>query len=175
MDNQTLLSATFIAIAAAVVLQAGILVAMYLTVRKLAALGENLANQVKDKALPLIDTGQGIANKANGMLAEYKPKIDGMIENVSETITTVRAQIERIDGALTEIVDRTRLQVIRADDMMSHTMDKIEKTGETVQNTVLSPVRHISGLFHGVSTGVEVFMGKRRRQRNGNSQDEMFI
>ena len=89
----------------------------------------------------------------------------------------VRAQVVRIDAALTDVVDRTRLQVIRADEMVSHTMDKIEETGDMVRKTVVSPVKHISGVVRGVSTGFEVFFGAKRRRRNGNgvSQDEMFI
>jgi hypothetical protein len=84
--------------------------------------------------------------------------------------------MERIDATLTDIVDRTRLQVIRADEFVNSTMDKLEETREAVQRTVVSPVRHISGLMHGVTAGVEAFFS-RRRPRSGVSvpQDEMFI
>jgi len=84
--------------------------------------------------------------------------------------------MERIDATLTDIVDRTRLQVIRADEFVTGTMDKLEETREVVQRTVVSPVRYLSGIAHGLSVGLEAFFG-RRRGRNGVNvqQDEMFI
>ncbi len=167
--------------AAAVVLQACILIAMYLAVRRIGAKVESLATEVQDnilpkvssvatKVLPLVDT-------AHSMLIESRPKIESAIADVSSTSAMVRAQVVRIDAALTDVVDRTRLQVIRADEMVSHTMDRIEETGDIVRKTVVSPVKHISGVVRGVSTGFEVFFGAKRRRRNGNgvSQDEMFI
>ncbi|MGH9529305.1 MAG: hypothetical protein ACRD2S_05225 [Terriglobales bacterium] len=170
---------------AAVVLQAGILIALYLAVRKIGAKVESLATEVQgnvlpkvaslasdmnDKVLPAVDT-------AHALLIELKPKIEAITDDVSSTSAVVRAQVARIDAALTDIVDRTRLQVIRADEIVGHTMDRIEETGDMVRKTVVSPVRHISGVVRGVSTGFEVFFGAKRRRRNGNgvSQDEMFI
>ena len=77
---------------------------------------------------------------------------------------------------MTDIIDRTRLQVIRADEFVNSTMDKIEETREAVQRTVVSPVRHISGLMHGVTAGVEAFFGRKRGQNSVTvPQDEMFI
>jgi hypothetical protein len=111
------------------------------------------------------------------MMLELRPKIESVADNVSVSTTILRTQVERIDATLTDIVDRTRLQVIRADEFVNNTMDKLEETREAVQRTVVSPVRHISGLMHGVTAGVEAFFS-RKRQRSGApnvQQDEMFI
>jgi hypothetical protein len=171
--------------AAAVVLQALILVAMYLAVRKIGAKVESLATEVQDNVLPKVSSLASdmkvkvlpVVDTAHSMLLESRPKIEAAIADVSSTTAVVRAQVVRIDAALTDVVDRTRLQVIRADEMVSHTMDKIEETGDMVRRTVVSPVKHISGVVRGVSTGFEVFFGAKRRRRNGNgvTQDEMFI
>ncbi len=111
MENQTLLSACLALTAAAVALQAGILVALYLAVRKSSARME------------------------------------------------------------------ARLQVIRADEFLNRTMDRVEEATEAVHKTVVSPVRQVSGLFRGLSVGVEALLGGRRRRRHERSvqQDEMFI
>jgi uncharacterized Fe-S cluster-containing MiaB family protein len=67
--------------------------------------------------------------------------------------------------------------VIRADEMVNRTLDKVESTTEMVQRTVVSPVRQISGIIHGVTVGLEFLAGGKRRRRNGAGvpQDEMFI
>ena len=160
----------FIAVtAAAVVLQMVILVGMFVAIRKSSQKIEGLVEEVKNKVLPT-------AELAHSMITELRPKIENVVDNVSVSTTAMRTQLERIDATLTDIVDRTRLQVIRADEFVTGTMDKLEETREVVTRTVVSPVRYLSGIAHGLSVGVEAFFG-RRRGRDGVSvpQDEMFI
>ncbi|HXU17069.1 MAG TPA: hypothetical protein VN708_18190 [Terriglobales bacterium] len=162
--------AVFIGITAfAVLLQAGILLGMFFAVRKTSEKLEALAEEMKNKVLPT-------AELAHSMITELRPKIETVMDNVSVSTTVFRTQMERIDATLTDIVDRTRLQVIRADEFVTGTMDKLEETREVVQRTVVSPVRYLSGIAHGLSVGLEAFFG-RRRGRNGVNvqQDEMFI
>ena len=162
----------FIAVTAfAVALQALVLVALYLAVRKSTAKMEAIATEVPGKALPTIETVQNL-------LIELRPKLEVLTTNVSESSTMVRNQLARIDATLTDAIDRTRLQVIRADELLNRTMDKVEDTTEFVHKTVVSPLRHVNGLMAAISTGVEVFMGqKKRHPKNGAGvpQDEMFI
>lgn len=169
MDN-TLLTIFIAVTAAAVLLQAGILAGMFFAMRKTSAKVESLAEEVKTKVLPT-------AELAHSMLSDLRPKIETLVDNVSVSTTVLRTQMERVDATLTDIVDRTRLQVIRADEFVTGTMDKLEETREAVQRTVVSPVRQISGLMHGLSVGVEAFFGRRRGRNSGGNvqQDEMFI
>jgi hypothetical protein len=112
------------------------------------------------------------------MMVELRPKIEVLTENVSESSTLVRNQLGRIDATLTDALDRTRLQVIRADELLNRTMDKVEETSDAVHRTVISPLRQVNGLMAAISTGVDVFLGqKRRHPKNGDGvpQDEMFI
>ena len=155
----------------AVVIQAGILVGLYFAVRKSTARMEALATEFKSKAFPTMETAQS-------MLVELRPKIEAMTANVSESSTVVRNQINRLDATLTDVLDRTRLQVIRADELLNRTMDRVEETSEVVHKTVVSPLRQVNGFMTALSTGVEVFLGqKRRHPKNGVGvpQDEMFI
>lgn len=167
MDN---LLIAFIAVTAlAVMLQAAVLAGMYVAVRKTGAKVESLAEEVKTKVLPT-------AELAHAMMSELRPKIENVVDNVSASTSVLRTQMERIDATLTDIVDRTRLQVIRADEFLNTTMDKLEDTREAVQRTVVSPVRHLAGLMHGMSVGIEAFFSRKRgRERVGVPQDEMFI
>jgi hypothetical protein len=162
----------FVAVTAgAVVLQAMIMVALYLAVRKSTAKVEAIADELKTKALPTMDSVQSF-------LVEARPKIDAITTNVSESTTLVRNQLGRIDATLTDALDRTRLQVIRADELLSRTMDRVEETSDVVHKTVMSPLRQVNGLMAAISTGVDVFLGqKRRHPKNGMGvpQDEMFI
>jgi len=167
--SNTLLAWFIFVTGLAVLLQAGILLAMFLAMRKTSKKVEALAEEVKNKVLPT-------AELAQSLIIDLRPRIETVMDNVSVSTTVLRTQLERIDATLTDIVDRTRLQVIRADEFITGTMDKLEETRESVQRTVVSPVRQISGLMHGLTVGVEAFFN-RRRSRNSPTvqQDEMFI
>ena len=172
MDKSTV----FIALTGmAVLLQAGVLLAMYLAMRKTTNDVQALASEVRTKLMPTIDQTQQI-------IAAVQPKIEAISENVRDTSATVKAQIQRIDATINDITDRARLQIIRADELLTRTMDRVEYTTEVVQKTVVSPVRQISGLMQGITAGLEFLFASRGR-RNGSAreerrpvpQDEMFI
>jgi hypothetical protein len=170
MDD-TLLRVFIAVTAGAVVLQLIILVALYVAVRKSTAKMEALATEFTSKTLPTVEAAQR-------MLVELRPKIEVLTTNLSESSVLVRNQLGRIDATLTDALDRARLQVIRADELLHRTLDRVEETSDVVHKTVLSPLRQVNGLMAAISTGVEVFLGKKRRHpKNGGSapQDEMFI
>jgi len=159
---------------AAVLLQAGILAALYLSVRKSSSRMEALAEEVKTKALPTLETAQT-------MLSDLRPKLQVIADNLVETTISVRAQVQRMDATVTDAADRARLQIIRADELVSRTLDRVEETSDMVQRTVVSPVKQFSGLIQGVTAGIEFLLGSLGR-RNGGSrgarrpvpQDEMY-
>jgi hypothetical protein len=166
----------FVALTAfALLVQAGVLVAMFVAMRKTGAHLETLADEIKTKVLPVVD-------KAEVILTEIRPKVQVIATHVEEATAMVRSEVERVDATISDVVDRARLQVIRADELMSRTLDRVEQTSDIVHKTVISPVRQVSGLVQGLTVGLEFLFGGRGR-RNGGSrnerrpvpQDEMFI
>lgn len=172
----------FIAVtAAAVVLQMFILLAMAMAVRKFSHRMEALADRLDDmvgtvqtRVLPVIDNVKAMQQEAKAFLDDSRPKVEALLQNLTEVSTTARQSMERIDATVNDVVDRVRLQVIRGDEMLSRTMDRIEETSEKVQHTVMSPVRQVSGIVHAISVGMGTFLHQPRR-RNGGPRDEMFI
>jgi hypothetical protein len=171
MNNLTV----FIALTAiAVLLQAGVLLAMYLAMRKSTERMEALAAEVKTKVLPTVE-------QAQQMLTEIHPKVSAIVANAEHATTVLRSQLERIDATVNDVVDRARLQIIRGDELLTRTMDRVEHTSEVVQKTVVSPVRQISGFMQGITVGLEYFFGRGRKNGGSRSerrpvpQDEMFI
>jgi len=172
MDKMTV----FVALTGiAVLLQAGVLLAMYLAMRASGQRMEALASEVKTKVLPTVE-------QAQEMLTEIRPKVQVIADNLQESTTLLKSQVQRVDAAVNDVVDRARLQVIRADELLSRTLDRVEQTTDMVHKTVISPVRQLSGIMQGITVGLEFLFGGRGR-RNGGSreerrpvpQDEMFI
>jgi len=172
MENLTPL---FIALTAiSILLQAGVLIAIFVVLRRTSTKMEALATEVKTKVMPTID-------QAQSMLTEIRPKVEAIAEQVKESTTMVRSRVERVDATVNDVVDRARLQIIRTDELFTRTLDRVERTSDVVQRTVVSPVRQISGLWQGVSVGLDFLFGGRGRRNGGTRerrpvpQDEMFI
>jgi methyl-accepting chemotaxis protein len=168
--NETLMTVFVGATCVAVILQMGILLALYITSRKTAERMEALAKRVEEQALPTIE-------KARILLDENTPKINSIMTDISSTTAIVKEQAARIATVMDDVVDRTRLQTIRADEMVTRTMDRLEETAETMQTVVLSPMRRMSGVLTGVMVGLGEFIGGRRVQRQSKAvpNEDMFI
>ena len=165
----TLLIISIAVTSLALIVQLVILMGMFTALKKTSAKVELLSEDIRTKVLPT-------AQLAQEMITELRPKLLTVVDNVSVSTTVMRNQLERLDATLTDIVDRTRLQVIRADEFVNSTMDKLEETREAVQRTVVSPVKHLTGIMHGLSVGFESFLGRRRERGSATvPQDEMFI
>jgi hypothetical protein len=169
MDTNTLLVIFIAVTSVAVIIQMGVMIGLFVSVKKTGERVRELADKVETTGLPALDA-------ARSLMVDSKPKIDDVVKNVTETVAMVRNQAQRIELTLNDVVDRTRLQVIRADEMVTRAIDKVEQTTETVAQGVTSPVRQISGLFSGLAAGFSTYFGgARSRDRMNVPQDEMFI
>lgn len=172
MDKLTI----FIALTGfAVLLQACVLLAMYLAMRKSGDRMEALLGEMRTRLLPSIEHAQAA-------LGDLRPKLQIIMDNLEEISGTVKNQVQRVDATVTDVVDRARLQIIRADELLGRTMDRVEQTSDIVHKTVISPVRQLSGLMQGITVGLEFLFGGRGRRNGGGReerrpvpQDEMFI
>jgi hypothetical protein len=178
----TLLTAFIAVTAAAVVLQMFILFGMFIAIRKLAGRIEGLAEKVEDttglvqtRVLPMLETAKTVEEDIKGLVANSRPKVETIIGNLSEISTTAKASAQRIQVTVDDAIDRTRLQIIRGDELLTRTMNNLEETSQKVQQSVMSPVRQVSGLAHAISTGFSVYFNQQRRRRNGGPSEEMFI
>ena len=130
---------------------------------------------MKAKVLPTVE-------QAEAMLTEFRPKLQVIADNLQQSTTILRDQVQRADATVKDAMDRGRLQIIRADELLTRTLDRVEETTDMVHSTVVSPIRQLSGIMQGISVGLEFLFGGRGR-RNGGSreerrpvpQDEMFI
>src|SRR5262249_45915133 len=110
------------------------------------------------------------------IVVDSRPKLGEMTDNLLAASQSIRSQVERLDATVSDAMDRTRLQVIRADDLVSRTLDRVEETTDVVHRTVISPVRQISAIVAGLTTGIQAFFGRRGQQPDEATQDEeMFI
>ena len=157
-----------IEIGVALVVQIALLAAVLMAVKSSTKRLESLADEVQKRALPTLDAAQEL-------MTNVKPRIEEIISNAAESSATLKTQIDRLDNTITDIVDRTRLHVIRADNLVGRTMDRVEETTDLVHTTVISPIRHISGIVQGLTAGLFSLLGRQGKSTGNGQRDEMFI
>src|SRR5438270_8529290 len=154
----------------AIVIQAGILVALFVSVRKTWARMEASVTDLHRRTAPILDSTQSI-------VVDSRPKIEAITDNLLAASASIKSQVERLDATVSDAVDRTRLQIIRADDLVTRTMDRVEETTDVVHRSVISPVRQMAGLVSGLTTGIGAFFGRRPSDNRDEApqDEEMFI
>ena len=166
--------AIFVIVAAvAIVIQMGLLMAMYISMKKTSDRVNAVAEAVEKRGVPLLET-------VSGLVTTNAPKVNIILDNAMAASATAKQHVDRLDTTVTDIVDRTRLQVIRVDELVTRTMDRVEETTDLVHHTVISPVKALAGVLSGVTTTANLLFGAKRRRkspgpRNGGPEDEMFI
>lgn len=165
--------AIFVIVAAvAIVVQMGILIAIYVGMRQATSRMEGIAGRLEQQTSPLLTT-------ATAILEDAQPKIAEITSNLAESSATVRAHVSQVAEATGEIVERARLHAIRMDEFVGSTMGKIETASEILETKVLSPVRRVQGIIAAVNAGLGVLRSSRSRRKPahaGMEQDEqMFI
>jgi hypothetical protein len=145
----------FIALtSAAVVVEAGMLIAMYLAIRQSALRLETLAGDVCNKLMPIVDL-------ALSMVTELRPNLKSCVSNASRSSTLVRHQVEQLSMTIGELNRRVRLQIIRGDELISRSFDRVEQTNNLVHKTVIVPVHRVSAIFHGVFAGMQFLLSAK--------------
>ena len=177
MDLTTLLIVFIAVTAVAVVLQMLIMAGIGITVFKLGSRMQAMQAKVNDQVLPMVE-------KVHTLVDQSVPKLETVVNNITESSGVVRAQAEKIDGAVTQIVESVRKQAERIDVMTTRTLERVDSTAATVQNTVTTPIRRIGGVLEGVIAGVGSFAGKRKEKQTAKGvptedtavpNQEMFI
>ena len=173
MANMQILLIVFIVVTAvAVVIQAGILIGMFVAIKKSTARMEALAAQMQSRALPLMEATQNL-------ITECRPKLDLLVNNVSEISSTAKSEVERLQPVLQEAVQRARVQAARVDEIMTTTLDRVENAGDVVSETVSRPVKRATGLVYAVATGMATLFGRgnyaKAKKPAATPKEEMFI
>jgi methyl-accepting chemotaxis protein len=118
-----------------------------------------IAEEVKQKALPVIDSSQS-------MLHELHPKVRVIADNLVETSHVVRSKAQEFDSTISDVNQKARAQAAKVDEMVSSVLDTTAGIASTAQNAVKVPVREFSGLMAGLKAGIDVLVGRGKHSTN---------
>jgi methyl-accepting chemotaxis protein len=170
VDNHII--TVFVVVAAvAIVVQMGVLLALYAALRRTSERMEGIAGRLEQQATPVLATAAAILDDA-------RPKIAEITTNLAETSASVRTHVGQVGTAATEIVERARMQAARLDEFVINAAHKVEATTELLQNKVFSPMRRVRAIVTALNAGMSFFQSNRPQHKRGSGEvedEEMFI
>ncbi len=147
-------------VAIAMVVQAIVVVVAAVGAAKASKRGLELAEELREKMLPLIMTTHEI-------LRDSGPKMKVITDNLLETSHIVRSKAVEFDATATEMNMKARAQAARVDGMVSGVLDTTSEISQTIQRAVKVPVKEFAGLVNGFKAGLDVLVGRAKEFGRG--------
>jgi uncharacterized protein YoxC len=179
LDNQTIELAFIAIIALALLLQAIVLLAIYLVLRKaIGSLREEVADlrsslmPMVDNTRELIDHTRVLIDHTRHLFARLAPKAETTVSDLARIARGLREQTAEVEFAAKDILERTRRQTDRVDGMTTDALDAVDRAGSFVAETVGRPVRQLAGLLAAAKAIVESLRGSDREPRHVRFSDD---
>ncbi|MBI1941913.1 MAG: hypothetical protein HYS33_10445 [Acidobacteria bacterium] len=170
MANDTTLTLVLFLVGLAILLQAGAMLGIWLSVRKLPGQLEGIRADVRQRLDPLTQS-------VTDIVANSREPVRNITSNLAEISRLLRDRTSNVDAVVADMVDRSRLQIIRVDQMVSDLVTRVETTADVVQRNVLTPIQEVSAIIKGVRSGLEFLFARRRPSSvtEGTSEEQLFI
>ncbi|HZY63374.1 MAG TPA: hypothetical protein VFE38_12700 [Edaphobacter sp.] len=164
-------------VALAMIVQAIALVVMAVGAAKARKRGLAVIEEVRAKAVPLIDKALPAIENTQNFIESCAPKLLMLAENMVETSNIIRSKAVEFDATLSEVNSKARVQAQKADQIASSVLDGASEIVSAVQQGIRVPVREFNGLVNGIKAGIDVLVGKPKGyssyNRNGRTYPEV--
>jgi hypothetical protein len=168
MDQNTLLIllAIFVGLSAlAMVVQAAMLIGLFMVARKL-----------QQAVMPMVPQIEGIVATTRRTAERVEKHVEKIGSISTSILDTTRQQVSKIDELLTDATTRAKVQMERAEMVLDDSMARVQETVTAVQSGVLRPIREVHGVLAGFRTFF-TYLGRAGRPTvdHATSDEEMFI
>ena len=172
LDNQTIQLALIALVALAMLVQAIVLFAAFIAMRKAARAVDEKLEAFSSSVTPLIDN-------TRSLVASLTPKIEQTADDLSALAHSLRVQTADVQYAANEIIARTRSQASRLDAMLTHVLDTLERTGNFMTDAVNKPMRQLSAILASVKAVIESLRSGEHapgsQSNPAHSDHDMFV
>jgi uncharacterized protein YoxC len=148
LDSQTIMLVFVAVTALAVLLQAFILLAIFLSVRKAVRSVHDEMDDLRSSIAPVVSTSRDL-------LARVGPRIEVVVDDLAAITHGLRQQSAVLESSANEVMNRVRRQSGRLDAMLTGVLDSVDRAGGFVANVVSKPIRQAAGLLAALKAIVE--------------------
>jgi methyl-accepting chemotaxis protein len=161
----------------AVLLQAGILLAMFLVVRKAVKIGMERTDEFKEKLTPVLDvshkfltTGHELIDSTRSIVAKLDPRIESTVKEIERMTQELHSQVTRLQQSVDDVTQKARRHVDRVDGMTTSFLNSVDRAGKFVNQSVDVPVRHAAGIVAAVRAVVDTLRTPTERRARRDSK-----
>ena len=162
LDNGTLLLAFVALTGLAVMLQAGVLLAIYVAMRKAGRFIEEEVEGLRSAVMPVLRETQDMLADSREILAQAResfervaPKLEVTANDLAEVAHVLRVEGIQMQSSVHEILERIRRQSVRVDGMLTDLLNSVDRTGVFIANSVSKPIRQINRVMGTVRAVVD--------------------
>ncbi len=169
--NHETLMLVFVALTGlAVLLQAMILLAIFVALRKTAQQMHDQVDDLRTSVLPVL-------TESREFLARVGPKLDSVATDLAELAHGLRAQCVDLQATATEMLEKVRHQTSRLDAMFTSVLDTVDRAGGVVTQTVRMPLRQLSAIAASVKAVVTTLRNgtPSPAQTHSPADKDMFV
>ena len=149
--------------AVGVMLQAGVLIAIYVLTKRTS---EKLDKFTKD------------AREVMGPMRSIADNLKTVSEDLIEVGLSAKEQFRRVEAIITDAGESLQTQIDRFDRVSKNVADRIDETAEAVQDSITSPFREVSAVAKGLTRGFQYLFNRKTRnseQEPVREDEELFI
>ena len=151
VSNHQLLLVLVIVIAVAAAIVVVLLVVLAVAVMKAIKDVTRIAEEVKGKALPLVEEATAISKSSRAIIDDAAPKVKAMTESlvratetIAETTQVAKTAVVKLESTVSDANMRTQRQVARVDGMVTTALNTTAEIVETVNHGIRVPAHKIA-------------------------------
>ncbi len=168
MDQETLLIllTIFVIVSAiALLIQAGMLIGLFV-----------VARQLQKKIVPILPEVQGVIAVSKRTVEGVEQQVQKIGASSNAILDVTKQQLAKVDELLSDASTRAKVQMERAEMVLDDAMTRAQRTVSFVQRGVVRPVSEVYGVFAGIRTALShLGSGGRPTVDHATSDEEMFI
>jgi hypothetical protein len=149
-SNHTVLIIFVAFTGAAVLLQACVLLAIFISLRKTAKAVLEATSDLKATVIPM-------AHSTRELVERITPQIITVTGGLSELTETLRKETAGVSFSVAEIMGRVSRQTQRLDAMLTAGLNSVERAGGVLESAVAMPVRQVNGIFAALKAMIETY------------------
>jgi hypothetical protein len=156
----------------AIMMQAFVLLAIFMTTRKTGKAVEAALEDLRDTLVPIAP----LVRNARNTLDRISPQIEVAVNNMVAITEDLRTQSSDVHSSATEMIGRLRHQANRVDALLTGVLDSVENMAGFVRNAVSLPARQLGGILAALKAISNSLRGERTEPEEYAAKDsDIFV
>lgn len=158
LNTETLLIIFVAFTGVSVLLQACVLLAIYISLRKTAKSAMEASEDFKTTVLPMVHSTRQLIDRIT-------PQVMIISAGLAELTETLKKESKGVSFSASEIMERVNRQSKRLDGMLTNGLDAVERAGTVVETAVAGPVRQANGIMAAIKAMIESYRSDTPRRK----------